>query len=142
MIDRRAEQLAAEGGTGNLVWADLNGDLDGTGLALGTDGLLSGTPTMYGTVEFTAQATDEIGGVDTKALTIEINPAFVCGDADDDGAVNLVDILLIIGYVYNDGEPPVYLNAADVDSSGAIDLIDILAIIGVVYNETGVLTCP
>ncbi len=140
--DAYSEQLVAEGGTGDLVWADLNGDLDGTGLALGTDGLLSGTPTMYGTVEFTAQATDEVGAVDTKALSLEINPAFICGDADDDGAVNLVDILLVIGFVYNAGDPPVYMNAADVDSSGNIDLIDILAIIGVVYNQTGVLTCP
>lgn len=137
-----SQALAATGGTGTIVWSDLDDDLDGTGLTLSAEGLVSGTPVIYGTIEFTARAVDQVGGTATRVFTIEINPAFICGDADDDGNVNLVDILWIIDFVYNDGEPPVYYNAADVDSSGNVDLLDILAIIGVVYNETGELNCP
>jgi hypothetical protein len=137
-----SQQLMATGGTGDIVWNDLYDELNGTGLTLNSDGSLSGTPDIYGTFEFTAEAADQVGSIDTKALTIVINPAFICGDADDDGSVNLVDILLVIAYVYNAGDPPVYLNAADVDASGTIDLIDILALIGVVYNDTGELVCP
>jgi hypothetical protein len=137
-----SQQLLAEGGTGTLSWADLNGDLDGTGLTLNAEGLLSGTPTMHGTIEFTAEAFDEVGGGDTKAFTVNIDPAFICGDIDDDGSINLVDILWLIAFVYEEGDPPVYMDAADVDSSGKINLVDILAIIGVVYNQTGELVCP
>ena len=70
-----AVQLVATGGTGTRTWTDLNADLDGTGLALSDEGLLSGTPTEAGPISFTAVATDVVGASDQRPLTADINPA-------------------------------------------------------------------
>jgi hypothetical protein len=68
-------QLQATGGTGAIAWADLNGDLSSTGLTLSATGLLSGTPAIAGPINFTARATDNLGGAGDRALSIAINSA-------------------------------------------------------------------
>ncbi|HOP06685.1 MAG TPA: M4 family metallopeptidase [candidate division Zixibacteria bacterium] len=69
-----SQQLTAIGGTGNLTWTDLNGDLVGTGLSLTGTGLVTGTPTVSGDITFTAEVTDETPASDTQVLTITVNP--------------------------------------------------------------------
>ncbi len=66
-------QLEASGGSGSLTWSDVNSDLNGTGLALSTSGLLSGTPASTGLISFTARAEDQIGSSDTKPFSFTIN---------------------------------------------------------------------
>jgi len=68
-----AEQLSAIGGTGNKTWLDDQGDLSGSGLSLQTTGLVDGIPAAAGLIEFTARATDEVGGAATQALSINVN---------------------------------------------------------------------
>jgi len=67
-------QLTASGGTGIKTWSDLNGDLDGTGLALSSGGLISGTPTLAGPIDFTAHIEDDPGASDTEVFDFIINP--------------------------------------------------------------------
>ena len=69
------QMLAATGGTGALAFSDKYSNLEGTGLALGSDGHLTGTPTVSGTINFTALVTDGVGGSGQKAFGIEISPA-------------------------------------------------------------------
>jgi len=72
-----SQQLTATGGTGELVWEDKNGELEGKGLTLTSAGLLQGTPTVCGPVEFTAKATDEVGSAAETPLSFAINDLLV-----------------------------------------------------------------
>ena len=70
-----AQQLVATGGTGVRVWSDKNGNLAGTGLTLSSTGQLSGTPTVVGPISFTAQVNDQVGDVEEKGFSLQINAA-------------------------------------------------------------------
>ena len=58
-------------GTMPIDWLVLSGNLP-TGLTLSTEGIISGTPTVSGSFDFTVQATNIAGSV-TRTLTITIN---------------------------------------------------------------------
>jgi hypothetical protein len=56
------------------------------------------------------------------------------GDANGDGAFNLLDILLLIRYKYESGPAPVDPNLADVNGDCAVNLLDILYMIAALYE--------
>ncbi|UCD18573.1 MAG: DUF362 domain-containing protein [Candidatus Zixiibacteriota bacterium] len=62
---------------------------------------------------------------------------YVCGDATRDGSVNLLDILYVIDYLYNDppGPPPTPMEAGDPNADGDVNLLDVLYLIDNLYNE-------
>jgi hypothetical protein len=60
---------------GNTVWADRDGDLNGTGLSMSVDGVLSGIPVSTGDISFVAQVIDELPDTAEKTLTFMVNPA-------------------------------------------------------------------
>ncbi|UCD16802.1 MAG: thrombospondin type 3 repeat-containing protein, partial [Candidatus Zixiibacteriota bacterium] len=68
---------------------------------------------------------------------------YVCGDADNDGAVNLLDILYEIDLLYGSppGPDPVHPNAADVNADSGINLLDVLALIDFLYGTEAPLNC-
>jgi len=68
-----SQQLTSTGGSGTIVWADKYDDLSGSGLTLSSDGLLSGIPTVSGTIEFTAKAIDDLIDADSKSFSFDIN---------------------------------------------------------------------
>ncbi len=135
-------QLESAGGTGVPTWADFEADLDGTGLTLSTDGLLSGNPSSRGVIQFTGTVTDEPGAIDSRVYTFNIKAPYVCGDANNDESINLLDILFVIDFVYNEGPSPEHIEAADVDNSGGINLLDILDLIQFLYGDGSELNCP
>ncbi len=55
------------------------------------------------------------------------------GDVDHNGTLNLLDILTIIDFLYNDGTP-VGSYEGDVNADGLVNLIDILMLIDLVYG--------
>ncbi|MEQ1932863.1 MAG: Ig domain-containing protein, partial [Fimbriimonadaceae bacterium] len=67
--------LTVADGTAPYVWTVSSGAVPG-GLALGSAGVLSGTPTAAGTFNFTAQVTDNTSLVATKPFSITINTPF------------------------------------------------------------------
>ncbi|MBD3217046.1 MAG: hypothetical protein GF310_02130 [candidate division Zixibacteria bacterium] len=67
-------QLEVAGGTGDKTWTDKNSDLDGTGLSLSSEGIISGNPMSAQTISFTAQAVDQVGSAGEKAFEFVINP--------------------------------------------------------------------
>ncbi len=137
-----SEQLEAAGGTGSKTWTDKNGDLSGTGLTLSTSGLLSGTPNDTGTISFTAQAEDVTGSSDEQLLTVTVGPAFICGDANADLAINIFDVTYIITYLYLEGPPPLPPESADIDNSGEINIFDVTGLINYLYNGGPDPVCP
>jgi len=62
---------------------------------------------------------------------------YMCGDASGDGAVNLLDILFLIDFVYGDppGLPPDPPEAGDPNADGDINLLDILYLIDYLYGS-------
>lgn len=58
----------------------------------------------------------------------------LCGDANGDRNINILDIIYLIDYLYKHGPPPEPLAAADVDGSGAINVLDITYLISFLYK--------
>ncbi|UCD16744.1 MAG: S8 family serine peptidase, partial [Candidatus Zixiibacteriota bacterium] len=65
------------------------------------------------------------------------NNGTVCGDGNGDGYLNLLDILLLIDYLYEvpPGPAPDPLEAGDANGDGDINLLDILRIITYLYGS-------
>ncbi len=134
--------LVCSGGTGAITWSDKNGDLAGSGLALATDGTLSGTPTVAETIQFTAQAEDIIGGGDEKLLSLVVNSTYTCGDVNSDGDINIFDITFVISFLYKDGEAPAVMESADVNNDTVVNIFDITYLITFLYGGGPEPDCP
>ncbi len=135
-------QLNSNGGTGNVAWSDKNNDLSGTGLSLSTAGLLSGTPDDAISVSFTALVTDDVGATDEQQFSFDITATFICGNANGDELVNILDITYIISYLYMGGPAPDPVESADVDNSGEVNILDITSLISFLYKDGPPLECP
>ncbi len=61
-------------------------------------------------------------------VTLDFSPAFVRGDSNGDGRVDISDPLLILGYLFL-GDPARCKEAMDIDAGGAIDLADAVALL-------------
>jgi len=61
---------------------------------------------------------------------------YVCGDANGDEVVNLLDIQYLIDYVYGDpqGPPPNPIESGDANADGDINLLDITYLISYIYG--------
>jgi len=67
-----AVQLTLSGGIAPLTWSLTAGALP-AGLTLSTGGVISGTPTVVGTSNFTVRVVDAFGAAATQALSIVVN---------------------------------------------------------------------
>lgn len=68
-----AQQFAATAGSPPYTWSATG--LAGTGLTMGTTGLLSGTPAAAGPVNFTVTAADGAGGASSGPFVLPVTPA-------------------------------------------------------------------
>ncbi len=138
-----SQQLTASGGTGDLTWIDFGNDLEGSGLALSTEGLLSGTPLAEMSLSLTARATDAVGGFDEHVFALEIGPSFICGDVDNSGGVlDISDLVYLVEYMFTNGPEPPIMDAADVDADGEISVSDLVALVDFMFGEGPPLVCP
>lgn len=82
--DSLSQAFSASGGPRGepYTFAVVNGVLP-PGLALSSDGLLSGTATQAGSYSFTVRALDAIRYMGTRAYTMEVTPAPLMVKADD-----------------------------------------------------------
>lgn len=72
-----------------------------------------------------------------RIATLAKESPCVCGDANNDGNVNLIDILYLIDYKYGNppGDPPTPMDAGDANYDGNINLLDILYLIDYKYGS-------
>lgn len=75
----------------------------------------------------------------SEASSVQI---FVCGDPNEDGNINLLDILMLIDYKYKNGSAPNILESADVNHDGVVNLLDILFMIDYKYKDGDTPVCP
>ncbi|MEW5925109.1 MAG: dockerin type I repeat-containing protein, partial [Candidatus Zixiibacteriota bacterium] len=128
-------QLESSGGTGNITWDDKNNVLDGSGLSLSSDGQITGIPMTISELELAVVAEDLCGSKDEVTLTLSIHPAYLCGDADGNESVNILDVSFLITYIYRGGTAPDPLESADVNASGSINILDVTYLISYLYKS-------
>lgn len=133
-----SDTLIAKGGNGEFDFEVVTGALP-SGLSLNdTTGEVSGYPEESGEFVVDIRVTDANNAAyfETKSFTFSVNPyPFQPGDFNQDGNVDLLDILNLIDNVYFDAPDPADPNLGDVDQSCALDLLDILALIAYVYDD-------
>jgi bacillolysin len=126
-----SQQLTSTGGTGAKTWTDKNSGLAGTGLALTTGGLLSGTVATERQINFTAQVVDITGSTNEKSFGFY---AYVCGNADSGPGVDISDAVFLVGHIFGGGPAPTPLAAGDADCSGAVDISDAVYLISYIFT--------
>ena len=73
---------------------------------------------------------------DSVELTIT-EPAYIVGDADGNGSVNMFDVLAIRRYLMNASTYPLAsVEGADADGNGSVNMFDVLAIRRYLMNPT------
>jgi hypothetical protein len=65
----------------------------------------------------------------------------LCGDCNNDDAVNMLDILFLVAFLYKSGPAPVNSWACDVNGDLGINMLDILALIAFLYKSGPPLEC-
>jgi hypothetical protein len=60
---------------------------------------------------------------------------FVRGDVNDDGAVNIVDAIAILDYLFAGGDMPPCLDAADIDDNGSLEITDPIIILRYLFAD-------
>ncbi len=143
MGEAYSHQLAATGGTGNLTWSDLNGDLAAYGLSLSSAGFLAGACADTGQVSFTAHIDDDIGATGEKLFSFYIKPDYICGDVDNNGDdPNVTDLSYLVDYLFRGGPPPPILEAADLDGNGDIEVVDLTYLVDYLFKGGPEPVCP
>lgn len=75
-------------------------------------------------------------------VTLTVEPAFICGDTDSSGAVNILDVTRLIDYLYKGGAAPDPIESGDVNNSGSINLLDVTRLINYLYKDGPPPQCP
>ncbi|MCK5126613.1 MAG: hypothetical protein KAR42_10185 [candidate division Zixibacteria bacterium] len=64
-----------------------------------------------------------------------------CGDANDDGNVNLGDAIYLIQYTFFGGSPPVNMGHADINCDGHVNMGDVVGLINYIFRDHALLNC-
>jgi hypothetical protein len=75
--------------------------------------------------------TDEGWYVDDVSVTSN----GICGDANNDGAINLLDITFLIRYLYQSGPAPDPIELGDANCNSMVNLLDITFLIAYLYQS-------
>lgn len=73
--------------------------------------------------------------VETIAGEIAVTSCFLRGDIDNNGVIDIADLVYFVEYSFNDGPPPPSIDNADVDCSGEIDIGDIIYMVEFMFDD-------
>ncbi|MCX6829117.1 MAG: M28 family peptidase [candidate division Zixibacteria bacterium] len=81
-------------------------------------------------------------GLDDFQVTAYYCVTFTCGDLNDDGLINILDITALINFLYRGGTPPDPTTSADVNGDGIVNIKDITHLINFLYKGGSAPACP
>ncbi len=130
-------EFHAVGGLPPYDWTKLSGQFP-YGLLFTNESIaiLEGTPTWNSDFTFTLLLNDSDNPPreDTMIITIDIlEPQAICGDANNDAAVNISDAVYIINYIFIGGAPPDPLESADANCDAQVNISDAVWIINYIF---------
>lgn len=62
---------------------------------------------------------------------------FFCGDVNEDGFVNVLDIITMVNYIMGGNPSPFNMNAADINADNGINVLDVIAIVNIIMQVPG-----
>jgi hypothetical protein len=135
--------LDAGGGIEPYTWQISSENLP-AGLNLNAStGIISGTPDSYGEFNIIVKVTDACTYSefsDEVAFDFEIYPP--CGDLNQDGLINILDVVLLIDYKYKNGPEPVPMINAYINNDDLINILDIVYLLNYKYKDGPGPICP
>lgn len=72
---------------------------------------------------------------ENMSTVVDVELYRICGNVNDDNAINIFDITYLISYLYLEGPPPDPMAAADVNLDELINIFDITYLISYLYLE-------
>ncbi|UCD95657.1 MAG: dockerin type I repeat-containing protein [Candidatus Zixiibacteriota bacterium] len=60
---------------------------------------------------------------------------FVAADINEDGNINILDVMYLMNYFYKDGPPPAHMSRADINHDGMINILDSSYLINYLYRD-------
>ena len=67
---------------------------------------------------------------------------YICGDANGNELVNILDVTYLITYIYKSGPDPVPMEGGDANGNGAINILDVTYLITYLYKDGPDPICP
>lgn len=86
-----------------------------------------------GTINYASNDRDFRSGSIPVFMTVL--ESYMCGDADSNETINLLDIIYLINNIYKNGPDPVPLECGDVDSNYSLNILDIIYLINFIYKD-------
>jgi len=134
-------QMQVIGGTPPYNWTYVSGDMPyGLIFTGGAQGTISGTPTWKATFYFTFAVSDNSAStmVDTMHSGMTITdpppPAYICGDANASGAVDISDAVYLISYIFSGGPAPSPMLRGDANCDSTVDISDVVYLISYIFS--------
>ncbi len=107
------------------------------------DGTFSSTLTTPADPERdTITATATAGGETTPLNQTPIVAFYRCGDANGNGAINIIDVSFLINAIYRQGTQPDPIWLGDPNGNGASNIIDVSYLINFLYRSGPAPVCP
>lgn len=133
-----------------IVFPPFNVDGDGDGVPTATDNcpLISNPLQEDPDTDGIGTACDNCPGVSNPSQADGNNNGvgdacdIVCGDANGNGAVNVLDLNFLVAYFFNGGPAPINPQAADVNQSGNLNVLDMNYLVAFFFNGGPAPTCP
>ncbi|HOW26569.1 MAG TPA: FISUMP domain-containing protein [Bacteroidales bacterium] len=63
---------------------------------------------------------------------------FLCADVNEDGLVNVLDIISMVNYIMGGNPVPFNLEAADINADGTINILDVISMVNIIMQLQGI----
>ncbi len=124
-----------------IVDENMNSCVVVSGPGLIEDGFWRYTPDNDDNCDITIQLTDGCGLTDENTFHLDYE-VYKCGDADDNGDINILDVTYLINHLYKSGPIPDPYPAGDPDANGTLNILDITYLISYLYKNGPEPQCP